>query len=95
MARYTTKQKLAALREGRELPVDARALALEMRPGEYPDPDERAVLILSSMYQRAENPNYAAVSWANQERAAAYFNAHGLIATLDEIVRIGGPEALE
>ncbi len=45
--RPTTKQKLEALREGKELPVDPMALALDMKPGEYPDPDEKAVLVLS------------------------------------------------
>jgi len=93
--RFSTKAKLEALKRGGiELPVDPRALALDMLPGEVPPPDERAVLILSSAYQYSEEPDYGAVSWSNQEKAADFFNKHGLIETLDEIVRVGGPDAL-
>ncbi len=92
--RPSTKEKLAALKAGRELPVCARALALDMKPGEYPGTDEKAVLTLAREYQKAEDPEYISISWPNQEKAATYFNEHGLVETLDEILRIGGVEAL-
>ena len=84
--RPTVSQKLAALKQGRELPVD---LTL-MRPGDYADTDERAVLDLARAYQRAEDPDNVVTSWANQERAMSYFAEHGLVATIDEIIRLGG-----
>lgn len=87
----TTRQKLDALKNGRELPVDVRAMAFV----EYPGTDERAVLTLAREYQRVEDPNRAATSWACQERAADYFNARGLARTIDEIIRIGGLSAIE
>ena len=69
--------------------IDAHALAIV----EYPGPDERAVLILSSVLNET-GPKRAAVPWALQEKAAAFYNKYGLARTLDEIVRLGGPEAL-
>ena len=92
--RPSTKAKLEALKSGRELPVNPRALAMDMKPGEYPATDEKAVLTLAEVYQNAEGDKRAAVSWKNQEKAAKYFNEHGLVETLDEIVRVGGVEAL-
>ena len=90
--RHTTREKLEALKRGRELPVDPRALGT---PGQTPGTDERAFRTLAREYQRKEDPDYVSISWANQEKAAGYFNVHGLAKTLDEIVRVGGPEALQ
>ena len=89
--RHSTKSKLAALKAGVELPVDPRHMH---EPGTYLGTDERAVHTLATAYQKAEDPEYVSVSWANQVRAAEFFNANGLIATLDEVVRVGGPDAL-
>ncbi len=67
-----------------------------MRPQEM----SRTLLIrtivstLAREYQKAEDPEYISISWPNQEKAATYFNEHGLVETLDEILRIGGVEAL-
>lgn len=94
MTRPTTKQKLEALKRGVELPVDPAQLykAGSDRPVGV---DEKAVLTLATEYQKAENSTRAAVSYENQKKAAEYFNEHGLIKTLDEIVRVGGEEALD
>jgi hypothetical protein len=89
----TTSQKLEALKRGIELPVDPYAMA-HGEVGQTPPTDERAVLTLAREYQRSEDPEYVSISWANQVRAADYFNANGLVETLNEIVRVGGPEAL-
>jgi hypothetical protein len=94
MKRKTTAVKLAALKQGIELPVDPYEMA-HGQVGQVPPTDERAVLTLAREYQRAEDPDYVSISWANQVKAAEYFNAHGLIKTLDEVVRVGGPEALQ
>ena len=89
----STKMKLEALKQGRELSVDPFALA-HAEPGTYPGTDEKAVLTLAREYQRAEDSDYVYISWNNQVKAANYFNTHGLVNTLDEIVRIGGSGAL-
>jgi hypothetical protein len=81
--RPNTKKKLDALKEGRELPVDPVNLSYVQEPGT----DERAVLDLARAIHRAESTG-CAVSWSAQERAAAYFNEHGLIGTLDEMFRL-------
>ncbi len=74
------QQGLAELRAGREPKVDARELAYEADPL----PHERAVLELASAY----DCDKAAVTWASQEKAVNFYNAHGLARTLDEIVRV-------
>ena len=89
----STKMKLEALKQGRELPVDPFALA-HAEPGTYLGTDEKAVLTLAREYQRAEDSDYVSISWDNQVKAASYFNTHGLLDTLDEIVRVGGLGAL-
>lgn len=89
--RHSTKEKLAALKNNVELPVDPGHMH---KPGEYLATDEKAVLTLAREYQRAADPDYACVSWVNQVKAADFFNTNGLIQTLDEIIRVGGPEAL-
>ena len=86
--------KLVALNLGKELPLDPYAMA-HGEVGQVPPTDERAVLALARAYQREEDPDYVSVSWPNQVKAAAYFNAHELIETLDEVLRVGGPSALE
>lgn len=75
--RPTTAQKLAALKEGTEVPVDPNVLAYV----EDPAPDERACLILA----RAYSGDAVVVSWANQVKACEFFNTNGLARTLDEI----------
>lgn len=86
----STKEKLDALKNGVELPVDPATLYIIAEPG----PDERSVCILARVYQKEEDPDYVSVSWACQVKAAAFFNEHGLNATLKEILRID-PNALE
>lgn len=75
----TTKQKLEALREGREMPVTVDDLVYGTEVGDVPGPDVRAVLELARVID-AHKPS---ISWAAQEEARQYFNAHGLAATLD------------
>lgn len=77
--RPTVREKLAAIKHGVELPVNPRELH---NPGTYLDTDERAVHQLARAYQWAEDHDYVSISWANQERAAAFFNANGLSNTL-------------
>ena len=83
----STRQKLEALKAGRELPVDVRSLWRSTSIGDVPPPDERAVLLLARAIHRAESNNVA-TSWSAQTRAADYFNAWGLAGTLDEILRL-------
>lgn len=78
------KDKLAALKQGVELPVDLQELATER----FPDTDEKAVLELATALQEAEKPDYVVVSWACQEKAAQFFNEHGLRATLDKLFEL-------
>jgi hypothetical protein len=82
--RYSTKEKLAALKTGIELPVDPRNMG---RPGDFLATDECAVLDLARAYQQKDDPDYVSISWECQVRAAEYFNTHGLLATLDEIAK--------
>jgi hypothetical protein len=82
----SVRKKLEALKAGRELPVDVYALA-HGRVGDVPDTDERAVLELACAIHHAESDRVA-VSWEAQERAAQYFNTHGLSKTLDEMFRL-------
>jgi hypothetical protein len=80
---------LQKLQKGEEPRVDPKRLAYV----EDPLPEERAVLLLAIALNDA-GPRHAAISWKLQEQACAYFNEHGLAKTLDEIVRLAGPEAL-
>jgi hypothetical protein len=89
--RPTVAAKLAALKRGVRLPVDPGAMH---EVGTYLDTDERAVHILARVYQEKEDPTYWATSWANQVKAADFYNAHGLARTLDEILRLD-PTALD
>lgn len=73
-----------------ESKIDAYDLAFR----DDPRPEERAALTLASCYAQERDPNYAAVSWAEQQRAVAFYNAHGLYETLSEILRID-PTALD
>lgn len=84
-ARVTTKQKLEALRRGVELPVDPRNMSMDV--GEVPPTDERAVLQLAHVIHRTESRSWV-TSWSALERAAAYFNEHGLSRTLTEMFRL-------
>ena len=58
------------------------------QPGSYPSLEEKLVLELATEYQRAEDPDYAVVSWANQEKAMAYCNTNGFVATLDHMLQL-------
>jgi hypothetical protein len=82
-SRPSMAEKLAALKQGVELPVDAHALSYVQDP----DTDERVVLELASAMHHAETDNVA-VSWKAQERAAQFFNQHGLARALDEKFRL-------
>ena len=69
------------------LKADVREYTMQERIGDVPPPEIRAVLKLARAFQVEEGgPDYA-TSWANQERAQDYFNAHGLGATLDELFK--------
>jgi hypothetical protein len=83
----TTKAKLAALKELRELPVDAGQLWRSTPVGGVPPVDECAVLKLARAIHRAESTR-CSTSWSAQDRAAAYFNKHGLAETLSEAFRL-------
>jgi hypothetical protein len=83
----TAADHLAAMKEGRWLPVDLSQLG---EVGTVPGPDVRATLELASAYAAAEDPDYVSVSWDCQKRAQEFYNANGLGPTLDEIVRVGG-----
>lgn len=56
-------------------------------PGTYLGVEDKAASRLACAYHRAESTDVS-VSWAAQERAQDFFNAHGLAATLDEIFRL-------
>jgi hypothetical protein len=83
--RYTTSQKLAALKEGKELPVDPGHMH---EPGTYLATDEKLVRDLAIAYQFRDDPDYASVSWENQVKAAKHFNEHGLNDTLDHMLML-------
>lgn len=79
-------RKLAVLKAGGEPKVTTADL-MACEPGEVPLPDERCVLQLARAIHRAESTDVA-TSWSAQERAMAYFNAHGLADSLDEMFRL-------
>ena len=86
--------KLRALRAGAEPTVTARGMLDEHRVGDVPPPEARAVLMLASALHRSRSSRVA-VSWEAQCEAADYFNEHGLGKTLDRIVELDGPDALD
>ena len=73
-------------------PIEPRKADLRTlhEPGTYLGTEDRAARALARAIHENEAPDDPAVSWSAQERAQDYFNAHGLAATLDEIVRLGG-----
>lgn len=79
-------QKIQDLRDGKIPQVTAREL-WDDTPGEVPGVEVRAILKLADAIFAAESCD-CAVSWAAQERALAYYNEHGLGATLDEAFRL-------
>lgn len=83
------QEKIDALREGKKPKVDLRQHLRDERVGDVPGPDIRAVFLLARAYQQVEDPDAAATSWVNQEKAETFFDANGLAATLDEAVRLG------
>jgi hypothetical protein len=88
--RPSTKRKLEDLKAGKTTPVDASILAFIEEPGV----DERAVLILASVYNDV-GPQRVAVPWDLQVKASDFYNRRGLEATLKEIVSLGGSKYLE
>lgn len=82
-----TTEKLKALKEGHELPVDVNEMWRSTAVGDVPPTDERAVLGLASAIHYSRSRDWC-VSWAVQVEAAAYFNTHGLARTLDEMFRL-------
>jgi len=46
--KFSTRKKLAALKEGLELPIDPYAMAMRGDIGQVPPTDERAVLTLEA-----------------------------------------------
>lgn len=77
-------EKIGVLRTGGNPQVDLAAEVMDERLGNVPGPDVRAIFELAEAYQRQEDPDYCVISWANQERAAQFFNRHGLGDTLAE-----------
>lgn len=63
--------------------IDARELAFV----ENPNLHEKLVLQLSTEIHDSRSDG-AAVSWAAQEEAAAYFNEHGFVDTLDYMLKL-------
>jgi len=64
--------------------VTPKALYTQLDPG----CDERAVLTLARCIHNATPGHGCATSWAAQEQAMAFHNAHGLPATLTECLRL-------
>lgn len=56
-------------------------------PGTYDDLHHKLARQLAYAMHCAESDDVA-VSWSAQERAQAFFNAHGFEATLDELLRL-------
>lgn len=83
----STRAKLAALRDGRELPLTADDVAFGTEVGDVPGPDVRAVLRLARAIHRTESTNVS-ISWPAQERAREFFNEHGLARTLDRATEL-------
>jgi hypothetical protein len=82
------KKRLETLRAGGIPQVTAEDL-WRGTPGEVPETEELAIMALARAIHRAESTG-CAVSWSAQERAMKFHNEHGLIATLDEVLRLGG-----
>jgi hypothetical protein len=55
--------------------------------GSYPNVEDKAARELARAIHAAESTDVA-TSWSAQERAEAFFNKHGLAATLDECRRL-------
>ena len=89
----TSHDRLAALREGRELPVTVDDLVYSP-VGQVPGPEVRAVLELASALHRSRSSD-CAVSWGAQEEAREFFNKNGLAATLTRIFELQPTEAEE
>ena len=56
--------------------------------GECPSVEHKLVLQLAVELQRLEDAGRCSVSWDNQEKAMAYFNEHGFVATLDHLFNL-------
>lgn len=56
--------------------------------GTYPSMYEKLVLELAAELQRLKDPDEPAVTWACQEEAMNYFNAHGFVKTLDYLMTL-------
>lgn len=82
------QKNLAILRDGGIVPVDLKGI------GADPMPEERAVLLLAEALQGQKDPDFSVVSWVSQRIAADFYNAHGLIPTLDKIGELA-PHLLE
>lgn len=80
-----SKKNRERLEEMMSRKVDFRRLG---KPGECSDLHEKLARDLAREYQRQEDPDYVSISWANQERAQAYFNQHGFVETLNHMLVI-------
>ena len=80
------QQRLKAAREGIELPVTLGDM-MDVAVGEELGLEAKVVSALATVMHRAES-NACSVTWAAQERARAFRNEHGFVATIDEIFRI-------
>lgn len=83
-SRYGKKfqEDMQVLKEGGIPQIDVNELWMIAEPR----PHERAVLRLA----RVLSPDDVSVPWEAQVKAVDYYNKHGLIATLNEIVKQGG-----
>lgn len=82
------REKIITVRDGGVVPVSLRPDPSEM-PGCVPPPELRAALRLAVAIHAAESTS-CVTSWSAQERAEAFYNAHGLGATLSEAERLEG-----
>jgi len=69
--------------------VEANKMWRSTPIGGVPSVECRAVLMLARAMHAAES-EHCVTSWSAQERAAAYFNANGMAATLTEGFRLEG-----
>ncbi len=69
--------------------MDRKVDLSKIKPvGSYLDVDEKLVHELAIEYQREEDFDYVSVSWANQVKAQEFYNTHGFVDALDELLRL-------
>lgn len=61
----------------------------------YPNPEEKAVLILATALEWKDNPDYVVVSWKNQEVVRSNSGLAKIIARIQNINPSGGGEFIQ